>query len=73
MKVNDTVSTPLGNGTLEGWSPDGELIVRLPLNDITRPAINQVYGTIHAKMSGLYVFHEDQVKELEHPVKKKAQ
>jgi hypothetical protein len=70
MKFNDTVSTPLGDGILEGRSPGGELIVRLPLNDLTRPAISQVYGTIHAEMSGLYVFPEEQVKELVQPAQK---
>lgn len=63
MKVNEEVSTPLGDGIVEGMNSYGKVIVRLPVNDVTRPHLIEAYGTKRANISGLWPFDETDIKE----------
>lgn len=72
MLTNLKVSTPLGSGIVQGpyavRDGNGDLIgkallVRLPINDMTRPELNRSNCvTPMAKTSGLWVFAESEVK-----------
>ena len=72
ITTNTPVKTPMGNGLAQapafsivdasGNDVTQGVLVRLPINDATRPHLNKSNClTPHAKLSGLWVF---QVKEL---------
>ena len=71
LTTNTKVNTPLGQGIVQGpfavQSADGENIVRgalvrLPINETTRPHLNKSNClTPRAKMNGLWVFQEGQL------------
>lgn len=70
--MNAKVNTPLGKGIEQGRFVilDGHselaavgVLVRLPINDLTRPQMNKSNCiTPHARSSGLWVFQGSQVK-----------
>lgn len=80
MLTNTKVHTPLGSGMVQGRFaiPQGDdrrdgngdavanaLLVRLPVNDMTRPALNRSNCvTPMAEMSGLWVFAESEVQNV---------
>lgn len=59
MTTNQKVITSIGPGYIQGRLEDGKIIVRLPVNEITKslPSI-----TPYAKYSGLWVFSEKEIK-----------
>lgn len=71
LTTNSKVNTPLGQGIVQGpfavQSADGETIVRgalvrLPINETTRPHLNQSNClTPRATLNGLWVFREGQL------------
>lgn len=61
MRTNATVNTPLGKGIVQGrWSAT-QWLVRLPINDITRPHLSKS-ETPRARESGLWIFNQDELK-----------
>ncbi len=70
--INQMVDTPLGQGRLQGRfavrDAHGELVttsmlVRLPIDDITRSHLNQSNClTPRARLSGLWVFQGSEVR-----------
>lgn len=73
FKTNQQVETPLGLGVIQGQLLviDGTtetlickgIAVRLPINEITRPCLNQSNClTSHAVESGIWVFPESELK-----------
>jgi hypothetical protein len=71
LAINKAVKTPLGEGRVQGafliTDQKSEpvvrgILVRLPLNDVTRPALKESRCmTPAAEQSGLWVFPEDEV------------
>lgn len=72
MNANQSVKTPLGAGVVQGRFAvlyggqavvTDAVIVRLPINDSTRPTMKQSSClTPRAEQSGLWVFAEEDVK-----------
>lgn len=65
LKINDEVTTPIGVGLVQGQDALGNIIVRLPINDITRPHLGRAFGTNHATLSGLWTFRIEEVTEMD--------
>ena len=63
MRVNDEVSTPYGDGIIEGQNSHGKVIVRLPINETTRPHLIEAFGTPHANGTGLWPFDISDIME----------
>jgi hypothetical protein len=71
LTTNTKVKTPIGEGFVQGpfavETVSGDpvvrgALVRLPVNDITRPHLNQSNCmTPHATISGLWVFQEKEL------------
>jgi len=55
MTTNDKIITPIGGGIVQGRLDDGRVLVRLPVNDITRPRLAESL-TPRATISGLWAF-----------------
>jgi hypothetical protein len=73
LAINQKVQTPLGEGYVQGAFAVLEaqtetliskgIAVRLPVNDVTRPHLNQSNCmTSHATVSGVWVFQESEIK-----------
>lgn len=73
VAINQKVQTPLGEGVVQGAFAILEaqteepisrgIAVRLPVNDVTRPHLNQPNCmTSHATVSGVWVFQESEIK-----------
>lgn len=73
VAINQKVQTPLGEGFVQGAFAILEakteepisrgIAVRLPVNDMTRPHLNQSNCmTSHATVSGVWVFQESEIK-----------
>lgn len=72
MMVNQKVSTPLGDGIVQGGFAvvdagreivSSAVLVRLPINDVTRAELNKSYCmTPTANVSGLWVFDAGEIK-----------
>ena len=63
MTVNQTVITPLGKGVVQGRTDTG-LLVRLPVNDATRPHLGASW-TPRARISGLWVFAIEEMESVQ--------
>lgn len=72
ITTNMKIKTPLGEGTMQApfavKDAQGEhvvrgALVRLPINDVTRPHLNKSNClTPHAQISGLWVFQESELQ-----------
>jgi hypothetical protein len=61
VNVNDTVSTPLGDGIVQGiFAPNHEVMVRLPINKATTAHLKSSL-TPRAALSGIWTFPPSQV------------
>ena len=59
-RINSTIQTPLGSGIVQGQWHTGGIILRLPVNDATRPHLGDDNClTPRAQRSGLWVFHTE--------------
>ena len=62
FKANKYVQTPLGCGYIQGMDAvSRKYIVRLPVNDTTRPLLDESFGTPNATSSGLWLFTSDEI------------
>ena len=61
IAVNQTVTTPLGKGVVQGRHSETEWLVRLPINEVTQPHLRKS-ETPRATLSGLWIFSEKELK-----------
>lgn len=65
--TNQAVITPLGNGTVQAprFGDSGFVLVRLPLNDITRAQLNQEKCVTPkaSQLSALFIFPKSELQE----------
>ena len=63
FRINQKTQTPIGAGIIQGAWEGSRLLIRLPVNDQTRPYLTQQNcQTPAASVSGLWVFEVGELK-----------